>query len=33
MGHAARSILPDCLFSTRIEKDENFETFGKLQEL
>ena len=27
--HAARNITPDCLFSTRIEKDENFDTFGK----
>jgi hypothetical protein len=31
-GHSTRGILPDCLFSTRIEKDENFETFGKFQE-
>ncbi|PNF37550.1 Cyclin-G-associated kinase [Cryptotermes secundus] len=27
LGHSARGISPDCLFSTRIEKDENFETF------
>jgi hypothetical protein len=32
-GHSACGILPDCLFSTRIEKDENFETFGKFQEI
>lgn len=32
-GHAARNILPDCLFSARIEKDENFDTFGKFQEV
>jgi hypothetical protein len=32
-GHTTRSILPDCLFSTRIEKDENFDTFGKFQEI
>ena len=29
-GHSARNISPDCLFSTRIEKDENFDTFGKI---
>jgi hypothetical protein len=33
IGHSARGISPDCLFSTRIEKDENFETFGKFQEI
>ncbi|XP_069674893.1 cyclin-G-associated kinase isoform X3 [Periplaneta americana] len=26
-GHSARNIKPDCLFSTRIEMDENFDTF------
>lgn len=29
-GHSARNISPDCLFSTRIEKDENFDTFVSL---
>jgi hypothetical protein len=33
IGHTTRSILPDCLFSTRIEQDENFDTFGKFQEV
>jgi hypothetical protein len=32
-GHSARNISPDCLFSTRIEKDENFDTFGKVWEI
>lgn len=31
--HSARNISPDCLFSTRIEKDENFDTFGKVWEI
>jgi hypothetical protein len=33
IGHTTRSILPDSLFSTRIEQDENFDTFGKFQEV
>jgi len=32
-GHSSRNITPDCLFSTRIEKDENFDTFGKVSEI
>lgn len=27
VGHSARNISPDCLFSTCLEKDENFDTF------
>jgi len=29
-GHPAHIVSPDCLFSTRIEKDENFDTFVSL---